>query len=88
MPSSIMYENEETFVVLETNEPEKYLTAEELVEKVRLILLSGEYQLTPDLSRFSNVDDQARYLVNTYCELDVGPGNFLEWYVIRLNNED
>jgi hypothetical protein len=76
--------DEDTFVVLETNQPEQFLTAAELLEKLKAVLASGQEDLSPDLQKFSSVEAQAKYLIDTYCELDVGPGKFLQWYAVRL----
>ncbi|WP_377476158.1 MAG: chlororespiratory reduction protein 7 [Microcoleus anatoxicus] len=76
--------DEDTFVVLETNQPEQFLTVAELLEKLRVILASPQEELPPDVQKISSVEEQAKYLINTYCELDVGPGKFLQWYAVRL----
>lgn len=76
--------DEDTFVVLETNQPEQFLTAAELLEKLKVVLASGQEDLPPDVQKFSSVEAQAKYLIDTYCELDVGPGKFLQWYAVRL----
>lgn len=82
MPDSMMY-REDAFVLLETNQPEQLLTREELLERLKVALVQQE-DLPRDLQRFSNLDDQVNYLLDTSCELDVGPGKFLQWYVVRL----
>jgi len=83
MPNSLMYD-ENNFVVLETNQPEQFLTAAELLEKLKLILAQRQDDVPRELQKFTSVADQAKYLLDTYCELDVGPGNFLQWYAVRL----
>lgn len=83
MPDSIMY-REDAFVVLEANQPEQFVTAEELLEKLKAILSRRQDNLPRDLQKFSSVEEQAQYLLDTSCELDVEPGNFLQWYVVRL----
>jgi hypothetical protein len=76
--------DEDTFVVLETNQPEQFLTVAELLEKLKAILASGQEDLPQDVQKFSSVEAQAKYLIDTYCELDVGSGKFLQWYAVRL----
>lgn len=83
MSDSLMYE-QDTFVVLETNRPEQFLSAVELLEKLKLILAEHQDNLLPDLQKFTSLDAQAKYLRDTYCELDVGPGQYLQWYAVRL----
>jgi hypothetical protein len=74
----------DTFVVLETNQPEQFLTAAELLEKLQTILADRQQDLPRDLQRFTEITDQAQYLLETSCDLDMGPGHFLQWYAVRL----
>jgi len=83
MPDSIMFQ-EDAFVVLETNQPEQFLTPAELLEKLKAILATLQDDLPRDLQRFTSVEEQAQYLMATSCELDVGSGQYLQWYVVRL----
>ena len=83
MPDSIMFQ-EDAFVVLETNQPEQLLTPAELLEKLKAILLTRQDDLPRDLQKFTSVEEQAQYLMDTSCELDVGPGEYFQWYVVRL----
>ncbi len=83
MPDSIMYQ-EDAYIVLETNQLEQFLTPEELLAKLKGILVSRQDNLPRDLQKFSSVDEQAKYLMETSCELDVEPGEYLQWYVVRL----
>ena len=84
MPHSLMYQ-QDNFVVLETDQPEQLLTADELLEKLELVLqtMTGQ-ELPTDLQRFDSASAQAQYLIDTSCELDVGLGKYLQWYAIRL----
>jgi hypothetical protein len=83
MPDSIMFQ-EDAFVVLEPNQPEQFLTPEELLEKLKAILATRQDDLPRDLQKFASVEEQAQYLMETSCDLDVGPGQYLQWYVVRL----
>ena len=83
MPDSIMFQ-EDAFVVLETNQPDQFLTPAELLEKLKAILATRQDELPRDLQRFTSVEEQAQYLMATSCELDVGSGQYLQWYVVRL----
>jgi hypothetical protein len=83
MPDSIMYQ-EDAYVVLETNQPEQFLTPEELLEKLKAILATRQDDLPRDLQQFSSVEEQAKYLMETSCDLDMEPGEYLQWYVVRL----
>ena len=83
MPDPLMYQ-QDTFVVLESNQPEQFLTAPELLEKLKEILVQCQQELPRDLQKFNSVEAQAQYLLNTSCDLDVGPGQYLQWYAVRL----
>ncbi|MBE9114507.1 chlororespiratory reduction protein 7 [Lusitaniella coriacea LEGE 07157] len=82
MPDSIMYQ-EDGYVVLEPNKPEEFLSAEELLEKLKGVLFQQE-ELPRELQKFDSLDQQAKHLMETSCEFDVAPGHYLQWYVVRL----
>lgn len=79
-----MYQ-EDAYVVLEPDQPEQFLTADELLAKLRQILAVRQDDLPIDLQRFDQPEAQARYLMETACELDMGPGTYLQWFVVRLD---
>ncbi|MDZ7956802.1 MAG: chlororespiratory reduction protein 7 [Aulosira sp. DedQUE10] len=84
MPDPLMY-LQDNYVVLETNLPEQFLTASELLEKLKLVLQKIEVQdLPPDVQKIDGVDAQAQYLIDTSCELDLGPDQYFQWYAVRL----
>lgn len=83
MPDSLMY-NEEMFVLLETNQPEQFLTNSQLLEKLEATLTQRQDSLPQDLKQFETVKAQAERLLNTACELEVGPNQFFQWYAVRL----
>ena len=83
MPDPLMYQ-QDAFVVLEPNQPEEFLTPVELLEKLKGILAQRQQDLPRELQKISSIDAQAQYLLDTSCELDVGPGQYLQWYAVRL----
>jgi hypothetical protein len=83
MPDPIMY-REDAFVILESGLPEQFLSPEELLDKLKKILLSCQEDLPRELRKFSSIEEQAKYLRDNFCELDIGPGQYLQWYVVRL----
>ena len=83
MPDSIMYD-EEMFVVLETNQPEQFVTAAELLEKLQVLLSQHQDHLPRDLQPLPTLEAQAKRLLDTTCELDLGPDQFFQWYAVRL----
>jgi hypothetical protein len=83
MADRIMYQ-EDAYVVLDSTQPEQeILTAAELQAKL-IALIPQLDELPRDVQKFSSVEAQAAHLLTNYCELDVGPGNYLQWYVVRL----
>jgi hypothetical protein len=82
MPDSIMYQ-EDGYVVLEPDRPEEFLTPEELLEKLKGILQQQE-DVPRDLRNLESLEEQARALMETYCEFERSPGQYLQWYVVRL----
>ena len=83
MPDPLMY-SEDAFVVLDSNQAEEFLTAPELLEKLKGVLAGLQDDLPRELQKFSDIEAQANHLLDTSCELDVGPGQFLQWYAVRL----
>lgn len=83
MPDPLMYQ-QDTFVVLEPNQPEQFLTTIELLEKLKEILAQRQDDLPRELQKFNSIRTQAQYLLDTSCEFDVGPGQYLQWYAVRL----
>jgi hypothetical protein len=78
-----MYQ-EDAFVVLESDKPEQILTHEELLDKLKQILLNRQDDLPRELEKIASIDEQAKYLRDNFCELDVDPNQYLQWYVVRL----
>jgi hypothetical protein len=83
MPDPLMYQ-QDAFVVLEPNRPEQFLTAEELLEKLKGILMQRQENLPQDLQKFTSIEAQAQYLMDTSCDFDLEPGQYLQWYAVRL----
>jgi len=78
-----MYE-EENYVVLEANKPEQFMTSIELLAKLSAILAQQQHNLPRDLQQLSSLDARAQKLRDTYCEYELSPGQFIQWYVVRL----
>jgi Protein CHLORORESPIRATORY REDUCTION 7 len=86
MVDSRLYSTE-TFVFLDSHQPEQFLTAEELCAKLQDILSTQQDTLPRDLERFDNLEAQAQYLMETACEFKPSSGGFLQWYAVRLEKE-
>jgi hypothetical protein len=74
----------EMFVVLETDQPDCFLSAEELLAKLKSELSGVQTALPPDLQGLATLDEQAQKLLKTACEFDLGPDRYLQWYAVRL----
>lgn len=83
MSDALMYKYD-GFVVLEVNQEEIFLSREELLVKLRDILLTKQDDLPLDLQRFSDVEKQAEFMLDTYCDFAVNPGEYLQWYAVRF----
>ncbi len=83
MPDPMMYQQDD-FVVLEPNQQEQFVTASELLEKLKIVLAKSQQQLPQELQNFSSIEEQANYLIDTSCELVLEPGQYLQWYAVRL----
>lgn len=83
MPDPRLYESD-TYVLLEPNQAEQFLSAAELQAKLQTVLAARQDRLPRDLQKFASIPDQAQHLLETACELDMEPGQFLQWYAVRL----
>lgn len=83
MPDPIMYQ-EDAYVVLESDQPEQFMTVEELKAKLTNLLLLEEIIIPRELEQFNTVESQAQHLLDNYFELDIGADKYLQWYVVRL----
>ncbi|MDY6783061.1 MAG: chlororespiratory reduction protein 7 [Cyanobacteriota bacterium] len=82
MPDSIMYQ-EDAYVVLEPDRPEEFLSPEELLEKLKGVLQQQE-EVPRDIQKFESLEEKAKYLMENYCEFERAPGQYIQWYVVRL----
>lgn len=73
MPNPLMYQ-QDNFVVLETNQSEQILTAPELLSKLKTVLEQIKAADLPrDVQKFTSIEAQAQYLLDSSCELNLGP---------------
>ena len=78
-----LYESD-TYVVLAPGQPEEFLTTAELLAKLRSLLATRQDDLPRDLQRFATVEEQAIALLENACEVEIAPGERLQWYAVRL----
>jgi hypothetical protein len=72
------------YVVLEPNQPEQFLTVDELTAKLAALLQRHQADLPRDLQGIATVEGQIQRLLDTSCDLELKPGEFLQWYAVRL----
>jgi hypothetical protein len=83
MPDPRLYESE-TYVLLEPNQEEQFLSSTELLEKLTAVLADRQHDLPRELQAFPSVPEQAQHLMETACELDTAPGESWQWFAVRL----
>eukprot|EP00242_Pyramimonas_sp_CCMP2087_P015738 CAMPEP_0198206046 /NCGR_PEP_ID=MMETSP1445-20131203/9575_1 /TAXON_ID=36898 /ORGANISM="Pyramimonas sp., Strain CCMP2087" /LENGTH=146 /DNA_ID=CAMNT_0043878581 /DNA_START=150 /DNA_END=590 /DNA_ORIENTATION=+ len=82
---ALMYEEENTYVILEPGEDEKFVTPEELQQTLVDALTSWDGPWPKDLQKFKDASAAAAFLVASGCELDLGgTRGELQWYSVRL----
>lgn len=83
MSDSLHYQND-YFVVLEADQAEQILSAEELTTKLTQVLQEHQPNLPKTVTALGARAEQALHLRDNYCELDLEAGHYLQWYAIRL----
>jgi REP element-mobilizing transposase RayT len=83
MPDSLMFNND-AYVVLEPNKPEEILTPAEMYAKLQKIVINFANELPIDVQQITGIENRVKYLLDTSCELDLAPGEYLQWYAVRL----
>jgi Protein CHLORORESPIRATORY REDUCTION 7 len=84
MTDSLMFQEDE-YVVLTTGQSEEIVTAAEMLVKLSDTLLNhGDINFPADVLAKSSTAARAAYLLDNYCELDLGKGQYIQWYAVRL----
>lgn len=83
MADATMY-SEDMFVLLVPGSDEVFLEPDELLTKLKTMLVQFSGKLPRDLQKFASVDEQAKHLRDTTCEFEVTPGVSWQWYAVRL----
>ena len=83
MPEQLFEENH--YVLLMPGAEEEFVTALELVQFLQRLLVEYPDAVDADIEQYDALEDRARRLVETTCELPIAPGQTVEWYAVRLN---
>ena len=83
MPEQLFEENH--YVLLMPGAEEEFVTAAELVQFLQRLLVEYPDAVDADIEQYDALEDRARRLVETTCELPIAPGQTVEWYAVRLN---
>lgn len=83
MADSILY-SEDMYVFLTPDSGETFLTPQELLSQLEHIIQTYPEQLPKELTAFSSLTAQAKYLLDTRCEFETAPGESVQWYAVRL----
>jgi len=71
------------YVVLEPGAGERILSAAE-TRSWLAFHLETLTQLSPDLAGLPGTRERAERLLETACELELGPGRTIQWFAVRL----
>lgn len=74
----------DAFVLLESNQAEQILTPEELRDRLLTVLKECSEDIPPDIKAYGSIDEQAEYLMENLCELDLGPDRYFQWFAVRM----
>ena len=81
--SNLMFNND-AYVLLETDLPEQLLTPVEMFDKLTEIVVKFEQDLPIDVQQITGIKQRVQYLLDTSCELNLVPGEYFQWYAVRL----
>lgn len=74
----------DSFVLLESNHPEQILTPDELRDRLQTVLKDHADDIPPDIQAYGTLAEQAQYLMDNLCELNLGPDRYFQWFAVRL----
>lgn len=76
---------EDRYVLLMPGAAEDFLTRAELTAFLGALLREYPQAVDADLQRFDDVGDRVARLIQTTCELEIAPGQTVQWYAVRLS---
>ena len=75
----------DNYVVLVPGESEQFLDKEQTLSWLQTWLNKFD-SLPIDLQCKSSIEEAARHLLDTACDLEIKPGFTIQWYAIRLES--
>ncbi len=84
--SSYSLHQDDYYVVLQPELPEEILTKEELLEKLLVLLQTFPDSSPHELEKFNDLTEKALFLRDNFCQWNIEPGQYFQWYAIRLEN--
>ncbi len=86
MADSILYGDDEHYVVLSPDAPEEIMEVSELRQKLETVLEKLALDELPVELRRLEGDRPAQIdlLIETACDLEIAPGERMQWYAVRL----
>lgn len=83
MANALLY-REDAYVLLEPNQPERFVTPEEMLAYLEALIDRYPENLPMGTAERGDRKAQAQDLLNTACEFETEPGLVVQWYVVRL----
>ncbi|WP_320663450.1 chlororespiratory reduction protein 7 [Prochlorococcus sp. MIT 1223] len=75
----------DNFVVLEPGKNEQFLNTEETLIWISNWLKNLD-ELPEDLKPKNSIENAAKHLLDTACDLEVKPGFTIQWFAVRLDS--
>ncbi len=77
------FRDESHYVLLLPDQPETFVTATELTAFLAQLVIT--YPQIADPGTASTPAHQAERLIQTTCEVEIAPGETVQWYAVRLS---
>ena len=74
----------DSFVLLESHQPEQIVTPDELRDRLQSVLQEFADDIPADVQAYGTIAEQAEYLMENLCELNLGPDRYFQWFAVRL----
>lgn len=75
--------DESNYVLLMPDQPETFVTATELTAFLAQLVTAYPHIADPGMASTPTL--QAERLIQTTCEVEIAPGETVQWYAVRLS---